>query len=194
MSPDLVGALFFDTAWRLQLARQCVSEETILVYGDGAHRKPPRRLMAPTQLGVGAFFYSGNTMSRAILAIYVAIGGAFGSIARYALSLFVQSRTSSPFPTGTLLVNITGSILLGFLMRYGLESASASPEVRLLLTTGFCGGYTTFSTFSYETARLFEDGEWSRGGTYIVASVVLSLVGTFVGFALARALLAAQRA
>ena len=133
-------------------------------------------------------------MNRAILVLYVAIGGAVGSVARYALTLFVQSRSSSTFPTGTSLVNISGSILLGFLMRYGLESSSASPEVRLLLTTGFCGGYTTFSTFSYETARLLEDGEWARGGTYIVASVVLSLAGTFVGFALARALLAAQRA
>jgi fluoride exporter len=133
-------------------------------------------------------------MSRAILLVYVAIGGAFGTVGRYALTLFVQSRSSGTFPIATLLVNVSGSILLGFLMRYGLESSSASPEVRLLLTTGFCGGYTTFSTFSYETARLLEDGEWTRGGAYIVASVVLSLVGAFVGFALARSLMAAQRA
>ncbi|HEY6825667.1 MAG TPA: fluoride efflux transporter CrcB [Gemmatimonadaceae bacterium] len=133
-------------------------------------------------------------MSRAILFAYVAIGGAVGSAARYALTLFVQSRSDSTFPIATLLINVSGSILLGFLMRYGLEGTSVSPEVRLLLTTGFCGGYTTFSTFSYETARLLEDGEWSRGATYIAASVVVSLIGTFVGFALARALLAAQRA
>ena len=133
-------------------------------------------------------------MSRAILLAYAAIGGAMGTGARYALTLLIQSRSSSTFPIATLLINASGSILLGFLMRYGLESASASPEVRLLLTTGFCGGYTTFSTFSYETARLLEDGEWSRGALYVVASVVVSLVGTFVGFALARALLAAQRA
>jgi len=133
-------------------------------------------------------------MSRAILIVYVAIGGAFGTVARYGLTVFVQSRSSGTFPIATLLINVSGSILLGFLMRYGLESASASPEVRLLLTTGFCGGYTTFSTFSYETARLLEDGEWAYGGTYIVGSVVLSLAGTFIGFALARALLTVQRA
>jgi len=133
-------------------------------------------------------------MSRAILFAYVAIGGAVGSGARYALTLFVQSRSDSTFPIATLLINISGSVLLGFLMRYGLEGTSVSPEVRLLLTTGFCGGYTTFSTFSYETARLLEDGEWSRGAAYIAASVVVSLIGTFVGFALARVLLAAQRA
>ncbi len=133
-------------------------------------------------------------MSRAILVVYVATGGALGTAARYALALFVQSRSTSTFPSATLLINVSGSILLGFLMRYGLESSSASPEVRLLLTTGFCGGYTTFSTFSYETARLLEDGEWSRGVAYVVASVAVSLIGTFVGFALARALLTAQRA
>jgi hypothetical protein len=61
-----------------------------------------------------------------------------------------------------------------------------SPEVRGFLTIGFCGGYTTFSTFSCETAALLEDGEWARAGMYVALSVVLSLVGTFLGFALAR--------
>ena len=132
--------------------------------------------------------------TRLVLVLYAALGGALGTVARYLLTLVVQARAGADFPLATLLINITGSVLLGFLMRYGLESATTSPEVRLLLTTGFCGGYTTFSTFSYETARLIEDGEWLRGGVYVVASVVISLVGTFIGFALARWLLAAQRA
>lgn len=132
--------------------------------------------------------------TRFTLVLVTAFGGALGTVARYLLTLFIQPRAGASFPVATLLINISGSILLGFLMRYGLESATASPEIRLLLTTGFCGGYTTFSTFSYETARLLEDGEWGRGGTYVVSSVVIALVGTFVGFALARALLAAHRA
>lgn len=132
--------------------------------------------------------------TRLLLAAYAAFGGALGTVARYLLTLFIQARAGADFPLGTLLINITGSVLLGFFMRYGLESATASPEMRLLLTTGFCGGYTTFSTFSYETARLIEDGEWLRGGGYVLASVVISLAGTFIGFALARSLLAAQRA
>lgn len=132
-------------------------------------------------------------MDRVRLVLYVAVGGAVGTLARYGLSFFVQSRAGSAFPFGTLLINITGSTLLGFLMRYGLEGTIATPEVRLLLTTGFCGGYTTFSTFSYETARMLEDGERLSGALYIIGSVTISLVGTFVGFALARALLAAQR-
>ena len=128
------------------------------------------------------------------LVAYAAVGGAIGTVARYLLTLVVQARAGAGFPVATLLINITGSLLLGFLMRYGLESATASPNVRLLLTTGFCGGYTTFSTFSYETARLIEDGEWRRGIAYVTASVLVALVGTFAGFALARALVSAPRA
>jgi CrcB protein len=130
---------------------------------------------------------------RIILVAYVAIGGALGTAARYLLTLAIQERATGGFPIATLLINVSGSILLGFLMRYGLEGSTTSPEVRLMLTTGFCGGYTTFSTFSYETARLLEGGEWQRSFAYIVASVVVCLGGIFIGFALARMLLAAAR-
>lgn len=133
-------------------------------------------------------------MSERLLPVaYVALGGAIGTVARYLLTLVIQERAGAGFPIATLLINVTGSLLLGFLMRYGLESATASPELRLLLTTGICGGYTTFSTFSYETARLMEDGEWQRATAYIVASVVLSLACMLIGFALARGVLAAAR-
>ena len=76
---------------------------------------------------------------------------------------------------GTLLVNITGSLILGFIMRYALGSTSVSAETRALLTAGFCGGYTTFSTFSYETIALMEDGDYRRAAIYVVASVVVSV-------------------
>ena len=131
--------------------------------------------------------------SKIMLVAYAAIGGAVGTALRYLLTLAIQERAGGGFPIATLLINISGSILLGFLMRYGLEGSAASPELRLLLTTGFCGGFTTFSTFSYETARLLEGGEWHRGTAYVAATVVVCLAGTFIGFALARALLAAHR-
>lgn len=127
------------------------------------------------------------------LTAYAAIGGGLGTAARFLLTVFIQERAGSGFPLATLLINVSGSILLGFLMRYGLEGTTASPEVRLMLTTGFCGGYTTFATFSYETARLIEDGEWQKGLAYIAASVIVSLGGIFIGFALARAVIAAPR-
>ena len=91
------------------------------------------------------------------LVLYVGLGGALGSVSRYALTYMIQSRLNSPFPVATLLINVTGSLLLGFVVRYAADSAALSAETRLLLTTGFCGGYTTFSTFSYETARLYDD-------------------------------------
>jgi CrcB protein len=122
----------------------------------------------------------------------IALGGAAGTLARYGLGGLVQ-RLGGDFPCGTLVVNITGSLALGFLVRYFLQT-SASPELRAALTIGFCGGFTTFSTFSYEAARLLEDGDWARGATYILASVVLPLLATFAGFAIARAVLAPPHA
>ena len=124
---------------------------------------------------------------------YVALGSAVGGAARFALSTFIQQRASTAFPTGTLIVNITGSLLLGFVLRYALGSPSVSAEVRALLTTGFCGGYTTFSTFSYETIALIEDGDYRRAAIYIALSVAVSLTATFLGIAAAGQLLAARR-
>ena len=120
----------------------------------------------------------------------IAIGAAVGGVSRYYLSAAVQHRMGSTFPWGTLVINVTGSIVLGFLMRYALSTPGVSVETRALLTTGFCGGYTTFSTYSYETATLIEDGQLGRAGTYALASVLVALAGTFGGFALAREVIA----
>lgn len=120
----------------------------------------------------------------------VAVGAAAGGVSRYYLSVAVQQRLGATFPWGTLVINVTGSLLLGFLMRYALATPSASAEMRLLLTTGFCGGYTTFSTFSYETAMLLEDGQYERAAAYALASVLVALLATFCGFILARELIA----
>lgn len=120
----------------------------------------------------------------------IAIGAAVGGVSRYYLASAVQQRVGASFPWGTLLVNVTGSLLLGFLIRYALATPAVSVEMRALLTTGFCGGYTTFSTFSFETAALLEEGQYERAGAYVVGSVALSLVATFCGFILARELLA----
>jgi len=87
-------------------------------------------------------------------------------------------------------VNVSGSLLLGFIIRYALATPMVSVEMRALLTTGFCGGYTTFSTYSYETAALLEDGQYSRAGVYALGSMVLALAATIGGFALARELIA----
>jgi CrcB protein len=116
----------------------------------------------------------------------VALGAGVGGVSRYLLASAIQQRAGTAFPWGTFVVNVSGSLLLGFLLRYALATPSLSVEMRALLTTGFCGGYTTFSTYSYETASLVEDGLYSRAGLYGVASVLLALAGTVAGFALAR--------
>jgi CrcB protein len=116
----------------------------------------------------------------------VALGAGVGGVSRYLLASAIQQRAGTAFPWGTLVVNVSGSLLLGFLLRYAIATPSFSAEVRALLTTGFCGGYTTFSTYSYETAALLEDGQYSRAGLYAAASVLLALAGTVIGFALAR--------
>lgn len=119
------------------------------------------------------------------LAIFV--GAGIGGLARYAFSAWLQSASAS-FPWGTLIINVTGSLLLTFV--YGLlEGTAAAPEWRAFLGIGILGGYTTFSTFSYESVRLLQDGEWERALLYVMSSVVLSILGAVVGFRLASVLL-----
>jgi CrcB protein len=117
----------------------------------------------------------------------VAIGAAAGGLSRFYLTVAMQERFGDAFPWGTLLINITGSLLLGFIIRYAMAT-SMPIELRLLLTTGFCGGYTTFSSYSLETAALLESGQYGRAAFYSIGSVVFSLLATFGGFLLARAI------
>ncbi|MFN2602391.1 MAG: fluoride efflux transporter CrcB [Gemmatimonadaceae bacterium] len=123
-------------------------------------------------------------MSR--LVWYVAAGSAVGGVCRFLLSTFIQQRSGGSFPLGTLLINITGSFVLGFLVRYALATPAITPELRALLMTGFCGGYTTFSTFSFETATLIEEAQYQRAGLYMSLSVGIALLGMFAGFVVAR--------
>jgi len=123
---------------------------------------------------------------------YIAIGSAIGGVSRYLVGGLVQRLAGGTFPTGTLLINISGSFLLGAILRYGVDTPTLTPQLRAFLTVGLCGGYTTFSTFSYEAVALLEDGEWSRAALYVGLSVCLSLLATFLGFVAARELIAVQ--
>jgi len=117
---------------------------------------------------------------------YIAAGSAIGGVGRYLLAGAIQRATNGTFPVGTLWINLTGSFLLGLILRYGVDSPTLTPEVRAFLTVGLCGGYTTFSTFSYETVALIQDGEWARAGLYIGLSLGLSLLATWLGIVVAR--------
>lgn len=115
--------------------------------------------------------------------VLIALGGAIGAVARYGLSGLIQERAGF-FPLGTLVVNVLGSFLLGFAFRY-LEAVVVHPELRLAVTVGLLGAFTTFSTFSYEAVGLVQDGDWGRAGAYVLGSVVLGLLAVLGGLAVA---------
>lgn len=119
------------------------------------------------------------------LVLLVGLGGAAGSAARYLLGM-LQPRAVGSFPWATFGINVAGSFLLGVLVRVALASPAFTPEWRALLTVGFCGGFTTFSTYSYETAVLLESGHYGKAATYALASVAAALAATFAGIMAAR--------
>src|SRR5213083_1457820 len=123
-----------------------------------------------------------------ILIAYIALGGIFGTLARYLVQGVIQTR-SGAFPSGTLAINIAGSVLLGFIMRFATGSTVISPELRGGLTIGFCSAFTTMSTFSYESIRLLGDGEYWYAGLYMGGSVLGCLAAVIAGTALASKLL-----
>ncbi len=116
----------------------------------------------------------------------VIIGAGFGGALRYWLSDVVYKILPSTFPYGTLAVNIIGSLILGFIMFYFNANDLINPHLRLLLTTGFCGGLTTFSTFSFETISLFNESELFLGLTNILLNVLLTLLFVFIAYILAK--------
>jgi CrcB protein len=119
-------------------------------------------------------------------ALAIAVAGALGALARWGVGTWFGQRFPS-FPWGTLVINTTGSFLLGLLFAALLERAAGSPTVRIALTTGLMGAYTTFSTFSLETFRLFEDGATGQAVANIGLSLALGLVAVWLGIALGRA-------
>jgi fluoride exporter len=112
--------------------------------------------------------------------LLIALGGAVGSLARYLAGQAVQRTSASGFPIGTMFVNVSGCFLIGILLRQFMNM-QLTPEVRALLIVGFCGGFTTFSTFSAETIGLIEGGEYGRAAGYVTLSVGLSLLATLAG-------------
>ena len=124
---------------------------------------------------------------------WIAFGSALGGVARYSLGGLIQRWTPGQFPLGTLAINVLGSLLLGFIVRYALETPAVSAEIRAFLTIGFCGGFTTFSTFSYESAMLLERGEWSRLALYAGLSLTLTVAAALAGAAAAGQLLTLRR-
>jgi CrcB protein len=122
---------------------------------------------------------------RTILAIGVA--GFFGAIARYGLEGFVSSRNGGSFPWGTFVVNVSGSLVLGFLFAVLIEGrVIVVPWLRTAMTVGFLGAYTTFSTLTLETFRLVEEGSIGLAGANVIGSLAIGLVAVYIGVVLGR--------
>jgi CrcB protein len=122
------------------------------------------------------------------LLFLIGTGGFIGSIARYLTQQGISRVLPVIFPYGTLLVNVSGSFLIGILYALTDRGNLVSPEWRFFLATGFCGGFTTFSTFSYETYGLLREGEYLFVFLYIVLSVTVSLLATVMGVTLIRSI------
>jgi fluoride exporter len=120
--------------------------------------------------------------------VYIGLFGALGCLARYFLSGWVYALLGRGFPYGTLVVNVIGAFLIGLIMEFSIRSALVPPTIRVALTIGFLGGLTTFSTFSFETFRLLEEGAVLVAFGNVLLSVVACLACTWLGIVVARVL------
>jgi len=118
--------------------------------------------------------------------IPVAIGGACGCVSRYYLAESVYHWLHRLFPYGILAVNVLGSLIIGFLAILFIEKLHVAPVWRLALIVGFCGGFTTFSSFSLDAVQLAQEGRWNAAIFYVVITLVACIVATIIGMLLAR--------
>ena len=118
--------------------------------------------------------------------LLVCLGGAIGTAARYLTALWVPTILGTAFPYGTLIVNTVGSFLLAFIMQASGSTEIFSPTVRAMLTTGVMGGFTTYSTFNYETSEYLREGAWLMATANVFLTVGICLAAGFAGLAVAR--------
>lgn len=116
--------------------------------------------------------------------LVIGLGGFLGANTRYLVAGWAAQRFGAIFPYGTFIINISGSFILGFFLAFLRDRAFIHPHYRLFFATGFLGAYTTFSTFSYESLQLLQDGSILLGFTNVLGSVIAGLIGVFVGFVL----------
>jgi CrcB protein len=122
-----------------------------------------------------------------MIILLIALGGAVGTVARYLMGRAVQGALHLDYPVGTFAVNVVGCLAIGVLAKLFLHSQTELP-LRATLIIGFCGGFTTFSSFSLETLALIQGGEWSKAASYVVLSAMVCVGATAAGFAVGRPL------
>jgi CrcB protein len=117
--------------------------------------------------------------------LVISIGGVLGANARYLLANWAAQRIGAGFPYGTFIINVSGAIVLGIFMAF-MQDRVVHTNYRLFFATGFCGAYTTFSTLTYESLRLFQDGSFLLGLTNLFGSIVIGMLGVYLGFVFGR--------
>ncbi len=171
----------------------------VSVGGDGlSSEELPLELRPSTprkHLAIGAALAAAVALAIALAKaadsyLWIAIGSALGGMARHWCNAVATQWLGPSFPWGTLFINVTGSVIIGFF--FALTDSSGrfdvSANAKLFVMTGICGGYTTFSAFSLQSLTLFQDGAWLRGGGYVAASVGLCLLAVWAGYALGAAI------
>ena len=128
----------------------------------------------------------GDIMDMALNLLAVIVGGGIGAATRYSVTIWATKYWGLSFPTGTLIVNIVGCFIIGFFMVVATERWILNPRWCLLVGTGFLGGLTTFSSFTYETTKLFADAEFVFAALNVLANVVVGLIATWAGIYLAK--------
>lgn len=121
--------------------------------------------------------------------LYIAAGGAAGAVARYLLSIWVQQRATGLFPWGTLVVNVLGCLLMGLLTKLLFDASILRPEYRTAILVGVLGAFTTFSTFSYETFKLLENGQYKPAIAYVLLTNALCFLAVWFGYRIMETLL-----
>jgi CrcB protein len=143
---------------------------------------------APEDLPVPARQRAAGWRERLTPFVAISAGAVLGANARYQIGLWAAARWGSAFPWGTLLINVTGSFVLGFYLTLVTERFTGRAATRLFVATGFCGAYTTFSTFSYETVALVQHGALVPAALYVLSSLVLGFLAVGAGIVAARGL------
>jgi len=116
-----------------------------------------------------------------VTVLWIGLGGFIGANARYFLGRAIIERYGSAFPWGTLTVNVIGSLMIGIVLEFIAQRVIENPAYRLFLVVGFLGGFTTLSTFAFETVSLLEDDKWARAIAYVLASNVVAIAACFAG-------------
>lgn len=120
--------------------------------------------------------------------LWISLGAIIGANARYLISSWVAERWGASFPYGTLLINLTGSLIVGVFLTFATQRALVDPRLRLLIAVGFCGSYTTFSTYTYESINLILNGSWGAGLINLLGSSGLGLLAVALGILIGRTL------